>query len=73
MVAEGASRKRPAIHEDRETPGRIIGLYTLVIMERSGLIRRAAVGELHDAQRTMNRFYHSRLRVLRSSGTLRGR
>ena len=55
MVAECAGRERPAIRHDRETPDRIIGLRQFVGMERRSRERRAAVCELRDGERAMDR------------------
>ena len=55
MVAKGADRGRPTIHQDRETPDRILGLRQFVGMQRRGRERRAAVSELRDGKRAMDR------------------
>ena len=55
MVAKGAGRERPAIRQDRETPDRIIGLCQFVGMQRRSRERRAALSELRDGERAMDR------------------
>ena len=61
MVAEGAGRERPRVREDRETPRRIVGLGEFIGVEHSSRKRGAAVGELRDAKRAVDRLSARRL------------
>ncbi len=56
MVAERAGRERPAIRQDRKNPGWIVSLRQFVGMERRGRERSAAISELRDGERAMDRF-----------------
>lgn len=55
MVAVGAGRERPRLHYNWEAPLWVIRLCQLVRVQHCGRIGCAAIGELGDVERTVDR------------------